>query len=238
MPMMNFRLAQPEMLVDLNRIDGLDGIALDGGHLKIGAMTRYAALQRSALVAENAPLIAMALPHVAHPAIRNRGTIGGSVALADPAAEMPALMLALGAEVVLAGPAGERTVAAADFFFGLYDTALDEGELITALRIPAAAPGDTFGFHEIARRHGDYAMAGVAVALVGGSLRIAFFGVADKAVRTKGAEALLTADITAVDAAVSALDEIEFIADLNGSVEAKQHYAGVVLRRALAGMQP
>jgi len=152
MPMMNFRLVQPEMVVDLNRIDGLDGVSAAGGHLRIGAMTRYAALERAPLVARHAPLIAMALPHVAHPAIRNRGTIGGSVALADPAAEMPALMLALGAEIEIAGPGGERLVAADEFFFGLYETALDEGELITALRVPDAAPGDSFGFHEIARR--------------------------------------------------------------------------------------
>ena len=236
MPMMNFRMAQPELLIDLNGISELMGITIDDGHLKIGAMTRYSDLERAPEIAEHAPLIATALPHIAHSAIRNRGTIGGSVALADPAAEMPALLLALGAQIGVQGPQGGRWISADDFFLGVYETARDDSELVTALSIPIVQNGDRFGFYELARRHGDYAMAGVAIAHRT-AFRIAFFSVSDRAVRAHKTEAILTQDPTAIDAAIAALDEIEFNADLNGSEAAKRHYAGVVLRRALEGMQ-
>lgn len=236
MPMMNFRLARPDLLVDLNGIDGLAGITHRGGMLRIGAMTRYSALESSALVQQLAPLLGLALPYIAHDAIRNRGTIGGSVALADPAAEMPALLLALTAVILVQGPAGERRITADDFFIGMYETDLQAGELVTAVLIPDAAPGDRFGFYELARRHGDYAMVGVAVALTGSSLRIAYFSVADRALRACAAEAILSTDIGAVDAAVAALDQLEFDGDLNATGTTKRHLAGVVLRRALQGM--
>lgn len=235
MPMMNFRIAQPELVVDLNGIADLAGITVQDGHLHIGAMTRYATLE-AAPDLSHAPLITSALPHIAHSAIRNRGTIGGSLALADPAAEMPAVMLALGAEVTLQSATETRVVPIDDFFLGVYETARRADELLVSLSLPIAQSGDTFGFYEIARRHGDYAMAGVAIAQRAGRFRIAFFSVADRAIRATGAEEVLTADPTDIEGAVKRLSEISFDSDLNASAQTKQHYAGVVLRRALAGM--
>lgn len=238
MPMMNFRLAAPDLLVDLNAVEGLDGIAVDGDTVRIGAMTRYSDLEASDTVAEQLPLLAMALPHIAHAAIRNRGTIGGSTALADPAAEMPALLLALGGTVTAASPEGKRDIPADDFFLGLYETALEPGEIVTRITLPAAQPGDRFGFHELARRHGDYAMAGVAVAWPSDGPKIAFFSVADRAVRARAAEDVLRAAPDAIDTAVDALSEIEFAEDGNAGIDTKAYLAGVVLRRALRGMTP
>lgn len=236
MPMMNFRLSAPEHLIDLNGIDDLTGIEVTEDGLRIGAMTRYAALEASAEVAQHAPLIAKALPHIAHSAIRNRGTIGGSCALADPAAEMPAVLMALGAEIALQNEAGARRVAADDFFLGLYETLREEDELLVAIHVPGKREGQRFGFHEIARRHGDYAMAGCAVSASGdfSDSRVAFFGVADRAVRAKAAEDILRSDADALDAAVAALGDIEFAGDMNADPATKQHLAGVALKRAWA----
>lgn len=232
MPMMNFRLARPEVLVDLNRIDGLAGISEDDDTLRIGAMTRYADLAGSDLITAHAPLIARALPHIAHPAIRNRGTIGGSVALADPAAEMPALLMAMDARIALRSAESAREVAADDFFLGLYETARVEAELVTEIIIPKPAAGTRHGFYELARRHGDYAMAGVALA-VGDAARVAFFAISDHALRAPKAEAALSAGD--IDAAVAGLDDLDFHADPNSDVATKRHLAGVVLRRAWEG---
>ena len=147
-------------------------------------MTRYADLERDPKVSRHLPLVARVLPHIAHAAIRNRGTIGGSCALADPAAEMPAVLLALGGEVSLASARGTRRVAADDFFHGLYETARGEDELITAVHLPVSED-KRIGFHEITRRHGDYAMAGCVVAASRGlgEVRVALFGVSDRALR-------------------------------------------------------
>src|SRR5258708_26525654 len=161
-PMLNFRVAALKVLVDINRIAGLSGIKVAKNHIRIGALTRHAELERSADVARHLPLIASAMPHIAHPAIRNRGTFGGSCALADPAAELPACALALGATFVVAGRKGERRVIAQDFFRGLYATALKAGELLVAAEFPLPEPGYASAFGELARRHGDYAMVGVA----------------------------------------------------------------------------
>ena len=240
-PMMNFRVAQPDMLVDLSALDDLKGISEHDGGLRIGAMTRYAELAASALIDARAPLISMALPHIAHAAIRNRGTIGGSVALADPAAEMPALLLALDAVITAQSSEGSRDIQATEFFLGMYETALEEGELVTAITIPTRAADRRFAFYELARRHGDYAMAGVAVAATGAvgapclDCRIAFLSVSDCALRATNAEKALEGKTPqeGVDAAVVALEDIEFSGDLNASEGTRQHLAGVVLRRAL-----
>lgn len=239
MPMMNFRMAAPDLLVDLNRIPGLSGVSDAGDHLRIGAMTRYASLETDPLIAAHVPLFGMGLPHIAHAAIRNRGTIGGSVSLADPAAEMPALLLALEATIEVQGPSGARKIPADDFFVGMYETAVDPGELVTAILVPKAQPEDRFGFYELARRHGDYAIAGVAIAARGTpqitASRIAFFSVTDKAVRSGLAEAALSgAEPGSVE--VPELTDIEFTGDLNGSPETKAHLTRVVLTRALEGL--
>lgn len=240
MPMMNLRMSRPELLIDLNALADLAFVREEGEEIAIGAMTRWSALGRSDIVAAHVPLLALALPYIAHPAIRNRGTVGGSVALADPAAELPAVLLALGGSIRLAGPSGERTVPADDFFLGVYETARAADEVVVAIAVPRAH-GRRFGFSELSRRHGDYAMAGCAVAW-GEAPRAAFFSVADRAIRAHAAEAALAGrapdDDGAVDAAVAALAEIQFAGDLNAAPATKRHLAGVVLRRALAGLRP
>src|SRR2546428_2597983 len=160
---MNFRLAQPAVLVDLNRVAGLDGIAVapEGG-LSLGAMTRQRALERDPLVARQAPLLAEAMPHVAHPQIRNRGTLGGSLAHADPAAELPAVMVALEARIRLRSRKAERWLSAEDFFVGLFATALQPGELLVEVALPPPGPRTGWAFEEVSRRHGDFALVGVA----------------------------------------------------------------------------
>lgn len=245
MPMMNFRVAQPAVLLDLADVAELRGVTAGPEGLRIGAMTRYAQLATNPLVMQGAPLIGMALPHIAHAAVRNRGTIGGSVALADPAAEMPALLLAMGARIELVSSGASRVVAADDFFLGLYETARTPDELVAAIHIPADAGQRRAGFYELARRHGDYAMAGVAITAGGptgqalDAPRIAFFGVSDRALRAHRAEAALAgqmAEAAALAAAVDALSELPINGDLHTPPEMKLKLAGVVLRRALAGM--
>jgi carbon-monoxide dehydrogenase medium subunit len=242
MPMMNFRVAMPELLVDLGDLQELRFIRDAGEAVELGAMARWSDLMASRLIAVEVPLLALALPEIAHPAIRNRGTIGGSVALADPAAEAPAVLLALGAEITLRGAAGERVIAADDFFLGHYETARQPDELVLTIRLPKAG-ARRFGFHEIGRRHGDFAIAGAAVALSvdGGRIaapRIALFGVADRALRASGAEAALdgaaTGDAGAIAAAVAALEEIDFSGDIHASAPMRRHLAGVAVKRALA----
>lgn len=232
---LNMRLSAPRILIDINGIAGLDGIALKGGQIEIGAMVRHADAERSEVIAQHAPLIAKALPHIGHPAIRNRGTIGGSLAFADPAAELPACLLALGGEIEIAGPKGKRVVKADDYFKGLYETAISSGEMLTAIRVPAANAATRTGFAELARRHGDYAMAGLAACARadGKSLkdvRLAFFGVAMTPLRAKKAEAALTGGN--LDQAVTALaSDLDPPDDIQSSGKVKMHLAGVLLRR-------
>jgi len=238
-PMMNFRIAAPEVLIDLNGITDLAGIEVAEGWINIGAMTRYQEIENAKEILEFAPLIRAALPHIAHSAIRNRGTIGGSCALADPAAEMPALLLALGGEISLRSQSGARRIAADDFFLGFYETSKAEDELVTAIHVPVPAAGQRFGFHEITRRHGDYAMAGCAIAATAdlAEARIAFFGVSDRAVRALEVEAALAGSDggeAALNSAFEALSEIDFSADLHASEAMKKHLSGVALRRAWA----
>src|SRR5207253_2433306 len=158
------RLSSPSLLVDINGIGGIGGIGANNGMVEIGALTRHVALERSDVIAKHAPLIYLAMPHIAHPAIRNRGTIGGSLAYADPAAELPACLVALDGEIDIAGPQGKRTVKAGDFFKGLFETALGPHDVLSAARFPAAVAATRVGFAELARRHGDYAMVGLAAA--------------------------------------------------------------------------
>src|SRR6266513_4572416 len=225
-PMLNFRLAAPKVLVDINRIAALAGIEVAKNHVRIGALTRHVELERSADIARHLPLIAAAMPHIAHPAIRNRGTFGGSCALADPAAELPACALALAATFVAAGKKGERRIAAADFFKGLYATALKAGELLVAAEIQLAKPGYASAFGELARRHGDYAMVGVAAhgstrGKKFSDMRVVFFGVADRPQRAARLERALEGQPAAAKAIAAALAglgaDLSPRADLHGS---------------------
>jgi carbon-monoxide dehydrogenase medium subunit len=232
-PALNMRLSAPALLIDINGIDGLARIDGTSGNISIGALVRHAQAERDEMLARAAPLIARALPHIAHPAIRNRGTMGGSIAYADPAAELPACLLALGGDVLAQGPNGTRIIAADDFFQGLFETALAPGEIVTGIRVPAAAADGRFGFAELARRHGDYALVGLAAsARANGKtlrdVRLAFFGVGTTAVRASASErALEDGD---VDGAVAALD-LTPSDDIHATGAVRKHLAGVLLRR-------
>ena len=230
---LNMRLSAPALLIDINGIGGLDGITLKNNIVEIGALTRYAQAERNEIIARHAPLIAKALPHIGHAAIRNRGTIGGSIAYADPAAELPACLLALGGEVVVAGPAGVRLVAADDFFKDLFETALKPQEIVIAIRVPAARPESHYGFAELARRHGDYAIVGLAASARAAGrgfthVRLGFFGIGATPQRAKRSEAQL--ERGDVEAAVAALD-FDPPDDVQATGAVKKHLAGVLLRR-------
>ena len=225
-PMMNMRLARPTRLVDLNGIRDLAGIAsaIDGG-LVLGAMVRHTELLTSSLVRERAPLLAAAAAHIGHRAIRNRGTLGGSVAHADPAAELPAVLIVLDATIVVAGPAGRRRFAAGAFFVGLLATELAHDEIIVAVEIPLSPPG--WGFAELARRAGDFALAGVAGVLGDGVARLAAFGVDDRPIRLRGAEAALAAG-DAQAAGSAAADACHPADDVHASAEYRRHLVAVL----------
>jgi carbon-monoxide dehydrogenase medium subunit len=232
---LNMRLSAPKLLIDLNGVDGLSGIAVKNGMVEIGALTRHVEAERSSEIARHAPLIALAMPHIGHAAIRNRGTLGGSIAFADPAAELPACLVALGGEVEIAGPRGKRTVKAGDFFKALFETALGPGDVLTAIRIPAATPETRVGFAEFARRHGDYAMVGLAATAQAdgkglGDVRLAYFGVGNVPLRARKAETKLTEGN--IDEAVQALAaDLDPSGDVQATGATKMHLAGVLLRR-------
>jgi aerobic carbon-monoxide dehydrogenase medium subunit len=235
---LNMRLSAPSLLIDINDLSGLDRIEVKDGMVEIGALVRHVEAERSDIVARYAPLIARAMPHIAHAAIRNRGTLGGSIAFADPAAELPACLLALDGEVEAIGPHGKRTIKARDFFKGLFDTALGPQDVLTAIRVPMATPETRIGFAELARRHGDYAIVGLAAsARANGAgladVRLAYFGVGDTPLRARKAEEALTAgtiDDKRLEEAVAALD-LEPHDDIQATAAVKKHLAGVMLRR-------
>lgn len=244
MPAMNLRLISPELIVDIGELAELRGIVVRGETLVIGALTRHVDLLKSADIGALAPLLVEAVAHVAHPAIRNRGTIGGSLAHADPASELPACMLALGATLIVRGPGGERHIAAKEFFTGIYETALAPQELLVAIELPVATKGSAHFFHEFARRHGDYAIVGLAAQakIEGGrfsNLRLGFFAVGDRPVLAKAAGRLIGVDVTpAVLAEASAgLDaELHPQEDQQASPEMRRHLAKVLLRRGVAAL--
>lgn len=240
MATLNMRLSAPSLLIDLNGISGLDGIALKDGAVEIGALARHATVMLSDTIARHAPLIALAMPHIAHPAIRNRGTFGGSIAFADPAAELPACFLALNGEAEIVGAGGNRRVQADDFFHGLYETSIGSDDVLTAIRLPAATPDMRYGFAELSRRHGDYAIVGLAAsARTDGAalkdVRLAYFGVGLTPVRAKNAEAALAAGN--IDEAAKALaSDLDPSDDIQETGAVKMHLAGVLLRRVAAQM--
>jgi len=244
MPAMNLRLISPDLLVDIGDLVELRGIERNGGLLRIGALTRHVDLANSPEIAAHAPLLTEAIAHVAHPAIRNRGTLGGSLAHADPASELPACMLALNATIVVRGLAGERRIAAADFFTGIYETALSAEELLVAVELPVAQKDSVHFFEELARRHGDYAIVGVAAQAIvrGGAftdLRIAFFAVGDRPVLARVAASLINVAITpAVMSNTLAVlaEELDPQEDQQASAAMRRHLAKVLLARCVAGL--
>jgi carbon-monoxide dehydrogenase medium subunit len=241
-PLMNLRLAAPAVLLDLNRVAALRGVSANGA-IDIGAMTRQSEVEGSAEIAAGAPLVVEALRHVAFPAVRSRGTIGGSIAHADPAAELPAVLLALGGEVVAQSGSGARTIPADELFETYFTTALRPDEVLTRVRIPAAGGDQRFGIQEVARKRNDFALAGaVVVASVDGAgvctaARVALFGVSDRPIRATGAEqALVGASLgpeAAAGAAEAAKGEIDPKADAHASVDYRRDVTGVLVRRAV-----
>jgi len=226
-PSLNMRLSSPELLVDITALEDLKGIRLDQEVVRIGALATHAEIERAEVIAKHVPMLAEAVRHVAHPAIRNRGTIGGSLALADPAAEYPACALALNATIVVAGAEGRRQVKAEDFFKGLFETALAPGELIVAVEFPAQLKDQRTAFAELTRRHGDYAIVGLAAFTNNDLRRFAFFGAADRPVLAKHAAA--AKDLAAAKAALA--KDLQPPADLYHSPATKLHLAGVLLER-------
>jgi carbon-monoxide dehydrogenase medium subunit len=242
MPMLNLRLAQAGLLIDINRISELNALVEDEGGLRVGATVRHADLLAHVARSDGFPLLASALPFIAHQAIRNRGTVCGSLALANPASELPACALCLDAEITAASVRGRRVIPASAFFLGLYETALAPDEMIVEVFFPRSQAGWRFGFEEVARRHGDFALAGLAsgIQAVEGiirNVRLIFFGVADQPVRARAVEAELIgkspADPAARKRAVEALSEFEVISSDEYPAEYKRHLTGVLLRWAL-----
>lgn len=242
-PAMNFRLAQPSVLVDLGPLEDLRGIRLDGDRLRIGAMTRQRDVERSVVVRDHAPLLAEVMPWIAHPQIRNRGTIGGSLAHADPAAELPAVMLVLGATLTAQGPTGTRRIPVGEFYTGLFETALEPDELLTEVDVPVCTPSTRWAFEEVSRRHGDFALAGVAVTLArqdDGSVSdvaIGLLSVADGPFLSVAGAAVLAGkkldDDTIEAAAVATADALDPPGDIHASADFRRHLARVLTRRAL-----
>jgi carbon-monoxide dehydrogenase medium subunit len=233
---MNMRLSTGDMLVDISRIEALRGVTVEGDSLRIGALTRHADIGTDPLVAEHAPLLVQAVHHIAHAAIRNRGTIGGSLAHADPAAEFPACVLALGGTIHLQGPDGARAVAAEDFFIDVFETAIEEGEILTAITLPRIEAGERHVLIETARRSGDYALAGLCLVKRAAGHRLSAFSVGPRPVLAVDAMALL--DAGDVDGAVQALrDEIDPPSDTQASAAYRRHLAGVLLTRALHDLE-
>jgi CO/xanthine dehydrogenase FAD-binding subunit len=241
-PLLNMRLARPEYVVDLNRVPDLDYVRADNDVLAVGALTRHATLENDQLVRDDCPLVARAMPHVGHAGIRYRGTAGGSIAHADPSAELPAVAVALDAQVVVRGPQGTRTVRAGDFFITHLTTSLEQGEIVTELRFPVRREESGSAVVEIARRHGDFALVGVAtqVELADGvvrSARLAAFGVDDVPRRLTDAEALLVGAEPSAEllegAGAAASAAVEPASDMHASAEYRREMAAVLVRRSL-----
>lgn len=242
-PLLAMRLATPALLVDLNRIPGLDEARIEDGTLRVGALARERTVEEIPGLAERAPIVAEAVSLIGHVAIRNRGTVGGSIAHADPAAEWPALLLALDGEVEAVGPGGSRTVPAADLFETYFTTSLQPTEVIREVRVRLPAPGAGSAFVEFARRHGDFALAGAGAVLelspdgTVADARVALIGVRDTAVRSTAAEAALRGarpTDEAIAAAAEAVDaDVSPLSDVHASADFRRHLAKVMTRRAL-----
>ena len=243
MPTLNMRLSRPNLLIDINRLDALKGISVRDDAVRIGALTRHVEVLNSPIITQHLPLIAEAMPHVAHVAVRNRGTFGGSVALADPAAEMPACVLALGATLVVESVRGRRAIAAEDYFKGLYDTAREPDELLIEVLIPVEKPKYVSVFMEIGRRHGDFAIAGIACrALIENKVvsdaRLVYFGSEDRPTLAKHAAAAIVgqawSDMCGEAACAALAHDLDPMANTFGRPATKLHWQRVLTKRALA----
>jgi aerobic carbon-monoxide dehydrogenase medium subunit len=242
-PLLAMRLARPTQVIDINRVESLSTVAERGDRIAFGATVRERAAERSSTVRTQLPLLAEALPFIGHAAIRTRGTIGGTVAHADASAEIPCVVAALDGEVLVRSASGERTIAAPDFFQGHFTTALADDECVVEVRLPVADPSAGYAFQEIARRHGDFALVGVATMISLGDdglitdARISLMGVADVPLRARAAEAALVGAQPIEDAFVAAAQtataDLRPASDVHGSAEYRTHLTGVIVRRAL-----
>lgn len=243
-PAMNFRLARPRVLVDLNRVEALSYIRSEKRGVAIGAMTRQRAVERSDVIAHGAPLVAEAMPSIAHPQIRNRGTVGGSIAHADPSAELPAVAVALDARIRARSATGERTIVAADFFKGMLETALEPGELLVDIAFPPLPPRTGTAFLEVARRHGDYALVGVAAVVTLDTkgrcraARIALLSVGDGPVlAVEGGKTLEghgpSEELLRAAADAAAMRDVDPPSDIHASAAYRRRLVAVLARRAL-----
>lgn len=241
-PALALRLQAPQLLIDIAHIPVLRGVDLQGDWLRIGALTRHHEVLTDPLIRRHAPLYSEAAPHVAHPAIRNKGTLGGSISHADPASEFPAMTLALGAELEIAGRDGVRRVPADDFFLDLFQTAIEPGELLVAIHVPVVQPSHRWAFHELARRRGDFALVGCGVLAefvddVVKQVRIAFFSVGSTPLRARQAEDSLISkrlDQAAIAAAQAVVgDDLDPPEDEHAPPAMKRHLARVLLGRLL-----
>ncbi|MEM8925930.1 MAG: xanthine dehydrogenase family protein subunit M [Actinomycetota bacterium] len=232
LPMMKLRLAYPEVLVDIGRLSDLSYINDAGDHLAIGALTRHRDIEVSPIVAEHAPLLAHATSHVGDPQVRHRGTIGGSIAHADAAADHPSVFLAMNCSVVVSGPDGQRVISGADLFTGFLESALEPTEMITEVRVPKATGGG-WSFQKFNRRAQDWAIVGASVQETNGTTRVALVNMHSTPIRATAVEEALAGGAGAADAADQAAEGMEPSGDLNASVEYRQHLARVLTRRAL-----
>ena len=240
MPMINFRMVRPSVLVDINRIPGLDRIEERSDRLHVGALVRHRMTASDPLIGRHLPVLHAVMENVAHLTVRNRGTFCGSVCHADPAAEMPMMILLLNGGVHVASPRGERVVPASDFLLSSLTTALDGDEMVTGIDLDTLPPGTGWGFEEFARRHGDYALAAVVATMerrdgCARNVRVAVMGVGDTAARLHGVEAALEGQSVDEDVIASAVErlraDIEPNSDLNGSADYRRHLAGVLAAR-------
>ena len=245
-PALALRLQAPQLLIDIAHIPVLRGVDLQGDWLRIGALTRHHEVLTDPLIRRHAPLYSEAAPHVAHPAIRNKGTLGGSISHADPASEFPAMTLALGAELEIASRGGVRRVPADDFFLDLFQTAIEPGELLVAIHVPVVQPSHRWAFHELARRRGDFALVGCGVLAefvddVVKQVRIAFFSVGSTPLRARQAEDSLigkTLDQAAIAAAQAVVgDDLDPPEDEHAPPAMKRHLARVLLGRLLGEIE-
>lgn len=243
MPMLNFRLLRPSILIDINRIPDLAYVRDDGDEIRIGPLTRHRVLETSDLIAKQLPVLHEAMGYVAHLAIRNRGTIGGSLSHADPAAELPMISLLLNARLEVQSNAVRRTIEARDFFLGALTTALEDGDMLVEVRLPKLQEGTGWAFEEVARRSGDFALASVAVIMSSdgdrvSDIRIGMMGVGETPMRATEAENILTGQRYSEDVVAAAVDAIraavEPNTDLHASADYRRHLVGILAQQALA----
>lgn len=230
LPMLKLRLANPSTLIDIGRLAELRGVEASGGVLRIGSLTTHQELESSAVIAENAPILREAAKAIADPAVRNRGTVGGNIAHADPASDLPAVLVALGATMHLRGPAGTRTVAAADFFIGLLESAVLPGEILTHLELPVLGPGDGSAYVKMEHPASGYTVCGAAAVIRGGAATLAFNGVADHAFAAPAPSGLSD---EAIDAAAESIAIADPMSDRSASGPYRVHLAKVFGKRAL-----